>query len=235
MYFWADGIYFNVRLDDDMSCILVIMAADEDGNKELLSITDGFRESALSWKEMLLDLKRRGLKRGPVLAIGDGSMGFWKALHEVFPGTRTQRCWVHKTANILDKLPKSMQSKAKHEMYRAESKDMALKAYDHFVQAYRSKYPHAVDCLEKDKDVLFTFYDFPSTHWIHIRTTNPIESTFGTVRLRTHKTKGCGLPLRRNLFSTTRHHPSRSGAGTSIVCRHGRFVYHIPQNRLPCR
>ncbi|HNY65300.1 MAG TPA: IS256 family transposase, partial [Deltaproteobacteria bacterium] len=195
VYFWADGIYFNVRLDDDRSCILVIMAADEDGNKELLSITDGYRESELSWREMLLDLKRRGLKRGPELAIGDGAMGFWKALHEVFPGTRSQRCWVHKTANILDKLPKSMQSKAKahiHEMYRAESRDAAMKAYDHFVQAYRSKYPHAVACLEKDKDVLFTFYDFPATHWIHIRTSNPIESTFGTVRLRTHKTKGCG-------------------------------------------
>ena len=195
VYFWADWIYFNVRLDDDRSCILVIMAADEDGNKELLSITDGYRESELSWREMLLDLKRRGLKRGPELAIGDGAMGFWKALHEVFPGTRSQRCWVHKTANILDKLPKSMQSKAKahiHEMYRAESRDAAMKAYDHFVQAYRSKYPHAVACLEKDKDVLFTFYDFPATHWIHIRTTNPIESTFGTVRLRTNKTKGCG-------------------------------------------
>ncbi len=195
VYFWADGIYFNVRLDDDRSCILVIMAADEEGNKELLSITDGYRESELSWREMLLDLKRRGLKRGPELAIGDGAMGFWKALHEVFPGTRMQRCWVHKTANILDKLPKSMQSKAKahiHEMYRSESRDTALKVYDHFVQVYRSKYPHAVACLEKDKDVLFTFYDFPATHWIHIRTTNPIESTFGTVRLRTHKTKGCG-------------------------------------------
>jgi putative transposase len=195
VYFWIDGIYFNVRLDDDKSCILVIMAADEDGNKELLSITDGYRESALSWSEMLLDLRRRGLKRGPELAIGDGAMGFWKALHEVFPETRSQRCWVHKTANILDKLPKSMQSKAKahiHEMYRAESRNSAMRAYDHFVQVYRSKYPHAVACLEKDRDVLFTFYDFPATHWIHIRTTNPIESTFGTVRLRTRKTKGCG-------------------------------------------
>lgn len=195
VYFWADGIYFNVRLDDDRSCILVIMAADEEGNKELLSITDGFRESELSWREMLLDLKRRGLKRGPELAIGDGAMGFWKAIHEVFPETRTQRCWVHKTANILDKLPKSIQSKVKshiHEMYRAESRDAAMRAYDHFVQVYRNKYPQAVNCLEKDKDVLFTFYDFPATHWIHIRTTNPIESTFGTVRLRTHKTKGCG-------------------------------------------
>ncbi|MGB4295812.1 MAG: IS256 family transposase, partial [Smithellaceae bacterium] len=173
VYFWADGIYFNVRLDDDRSCILVIMAADEEGNKELLSITDGYRESELSWREMLLDLKCRGLKRGPELAIGDGAMGFWKALHEAFPETRSQRCWVHKTANILDKLPKSMQSKAKahiHEMYRSESRDAALKAYDHFVQVYRSKYPHAVACLEKDKDVLFTFYDFPATHWIHIRT-----------------------------------------------------------------
>ena len=195
VYFWVDGVYFNVRLDDTRSCILIIMAADSEGNKELVAINDGYRESTISWKEILLDLKRRGLKEVPKLAVGDGAMGFWAALREVFPETREQRCWVHKTANILDKFPKSMQSKVKsqiHEMYMAESKEAALSAYNHFVRVYRDKYPKAVDCLEKDKDVLFTFYDFPASHWIHIRTTNPIESTFATVRLRTYRTKGCG-------------------------------------------
>ena len=195
VYFWVDGIYFNVRLDDERSCILVIMAADKDGIKELLAIEDGYRESKVGWREMLLDLKRRGLMIAPKLAIGDGAIGFWGALREVFPETQEQRCWVHKTANILDKLPKSMHSKAKshiHEMYLSGSKDAALRAYDHFVRAYEDKYPKAVECLEKDKDVLFSFYDFPASHWIHIRTTNPIESTFATVRLRTKRTKGCG-------------------------------------------
>ena len=183
------------RLEQERACILVVMGATVEGRKELVAIADGFRENEESWLAVLRDLKRRGLAVGPQLAVGDGALGFWKALAQVYRDPREQRCWVHKTANILDKLPKSMQSKAKahiHEMYRAESRDAAMKAYDHFVQAYRSKYPHAVACLEKDKDVLFTFYDFPATHWIHIRTSNPIESTFGTVRLRTHKTKGCG-------------------------------------------
>lgn len=195
VYFWADGIYFNVRLDDERLCILVIMGADKAGNKELVAVIDGYRESTISWKDTLLDLKRRGLKQGPRLSIADGGLGFWAALEEVFPESREQRCWVHKTANILDKLPKSMQSKAKaliHDMYLAESKASALSAYDHFVQVYKDKYPKAVACLEKDKDVLFTFYDFPAVHWVHIRTTNPIESTFATVRHRTKRTKGCG-------------------------------------------
>jgi putative transposase len=195
VYFWADGVYFNVRLDDERTCILVIMAADREGRKELLAISDGYRESTISWKEMLLGLRARGLKEGPKLAIGDGGMGFWSALREVFPQTREQRCWVHKTANILDKMPKGMQSKAKahiHQMYRAETKEAALKAYRHFVNVYKDKYPKAVHCLEKDEDNLFTFYDFPASHWIHIRTTNPIESTYSTVRLRTKRTKGCG-------------------------------------------
>jgi len=195
VYFWADGVYFNVRLDDARSCILIIIAADSEGNKELLAINDGYRESTISWKEILLDLKRRGIREVPKLAVGDGAMGFWAALREVFPVTRQQRCWVHKTANILDKFPKSMRSKVKsqiHDMYMAESKEAALSAYDHFVRVYKDKYPKAVGCLEKDKEVLFTFYDFPASHWIHIRTTNPIESTFATVRLRTYRTKGCG-------------------------------------------
>ncbi len=195
VYFWVDGIYFNVRLDDSKSCILIIIGADKNGNKELVAVSDGFRESKISWKEILLDLKQRGLAFAPKLSVGDGSLGFWAALDEVFPETRRQRCWVHKTANILDKMPKSIQTKAKsmiHEMYMAATKEAALKAYDHFKETYEPKYPKAVECLTKDKEDLFTFYDFPATHWIHIRTTNPVESTFATVRLRTLKTKGCG-------------------------------------------
>jgi len=195
VYFWVDGIYFNVRLDDNRSCILIIMAADKYGNKELLAVADGYRESKIGWKEILLDLKARGLKVGPRLSIGDGGLGFWAALDEVYPETKRQRCWVHKTTNILDKLPKSIQPKAKQmiqDMYMAPTKGEALAAYDHFVNVFSDKYPKAVKCLTKDKEDLFTFYDFPAKHWIHIRTTNPIESTFATVRLRTTRTKGCG-------------------------------------------
>ena len=171
------------------------MAADKYGSKELLAVEGGYRESKISWKELLLDLKARGLAIGPKLSIGDGGLGFWAALDEVYPETKRQRCWVHKTANILDKLPKSMQSKAKliiKDMYMSPTKEEAFKAYDHFVNVFSGKYPKAVECLTKDKENLFTFYDFPASHWIHIRTTNPIESTFATVRLRTKKTKGCG-------------------------------------------
>ena len=195
VYIWVDGIHFNVRLDHERSCILVIMGADEEGNKELLAVSDGYRESTLSWKQMLLKLKQQGLKTMPKLAVGDGALGFWKALDEIFPKTKRQRCWVHKTANILDKMPKSIQSQAKsliHEMYMADTEENALRAYHHFIDVYQDKYPKAVGCLTKDKDDLFTFYQFPGIHWIHIRTTNPIESTFATVRLRTKRTKGCG-------------------------------------------
>jgi putative transposase len=195
VYFWVDGIHFNVRLDGERSCILVIMGANESGRKELLAVSDGYAESKASWREILLDLKRRGLKIGPKLAVGDGALGFWAALREVYPGCREQRCWVHKTANVLDKMPKSMQGKAKgmlHEMWQAPTKEKALAAYEHFVTSWQEKYPKAVDCLREDKEELFAFYDFPATHWVHIRTTNPIESTYATVRLRTKKTKGCG-------------------------------------------
>lgn len=195
VYFWVDGIYFNVRLENERSCILVIMGADKHGNKELVAVSDGYRESKLSWREILLDLKKRGLTIAPKLAIGDGALAFWAALDEVFPKTKRQRCWVHKTANILDKLPKSVQPKAKsliHEMYMSPTKEYALEAYNHFVKVYEAKYPKAVNTLVKDKDDLFNFYDFPAIHWTHIRTTNPIESTFATVRLRTKKTKGSG-------------------------------------------
>jgi len=195
VYFWVDGIHFNVRLDEERSCILVIMGANESGGKELLAISDGYSESKASWREILLDLKRRGLKIGPKLAVGDGALGFWAALREVYPECREQRCWVHKTANVLDKMPKSVQGKAKgmlHEMWQAPTKEKALAAYEHFLSSWDEKYPKAVDCLRQDKEELFAFYDFPAAHWLHIRTTNPIESTYATVRLRTKKTKGCG-------------------------------------------
>ena len=193
VYVWADGIHMNVRMDNDQ-CLLVLIGATEDGRKELLAVEDGYRESAQSWRELLLDLKRRGLKIPPKLAIGDGALGFWKALAEVYGKTRGQRCWVHKTANVLNKLPKSVQSKAKgglHEIWMAETKDEAEKAFKAFVETYGPKYPKAVECLVKDREELLAFYDFPAEHWKHIRTTNPIESTFATVRLRTAKTRGC--------------------------------------------
>ena len=195
VYIWADGVYFNVRLGGERQCLLVVIGATQDGTKELLGILDGVRESKQSWRELLLDLKARGLAFQPMLATGDGAIGFWAALKEVFPQTREQRCWVHKTANILNKLPKSVQPKAKadiHEIWMAETKKDAEKAFDTFLAKYRAKYPGATDCLAKDRDVLLTFYDFPAEHWIHIRTTNPIESTFDTVRHRHRKTKGSG-------------------------------------------
>lgn len=195
VYFWVDGIYFNVRLDRERPCMLVIIGALEDGTKELVAVWDGTRESKISWLEVLRDLKIRGLRDMPKLAIGDGALGFWAALEEEFSGVREQRCWVHKTANVLDKLPKSTQPYAKkliHDMYLAPNKKDALIAYNRFLSEFEPKYPKATECLRKDKDVLFAFYDFPAEHWRHIRTTNPIESTFATVRHRTRQTKGCG-------------------------------------------
>jgi len=195
VYIWADGIYFNIRLDEARPCILVLIGVNEEGQKELIGIHDGVRESTLSWKEFLQNLKSRGMNVTPSLAIGDGALGFWSALEEEFPKCRQQRCWVHKTANILDKMPKSVQPNAKrmiHEMYLSPTKESAQKAYEEFLQLYTAKYPGACKCLEKSKDQLFTFYDFPAEHWAHIRTTNPIESAFATVRHRTRQTKGCG-------------------------------------------
>jgi transposase-like protein len=195
VYWWADGVYFNVRLDEERTCVLVLIGATEDGTKELLAVVDGYRESTQSWRELLGQLKRLGLTSAPKLAIGDGSLGFWIALQEEYGPVAQQRCWVHKTANILDKMPKSVQSKAKqliHEMYLAPTRKAALAAYDQFISSYQIKFPKACECLQKDKEVLFTFYDFPAQHWSHLRTTNPIESTFATVRLRTHRTKGAG-------------------------------------------
>lgn len=200
-YLWADGVYFNVRLESpeaQKQCILVLMGATLEGRKELIAILDGYRESEASWTELLVDLKHRGLSEAPALAIGDGALGFWTALRKVFPTTRQQRCWVHKTANILNKLPKSVQPRAKsslHEIWQAETRHQAHAAFDAFLEAYEAKYPKAVDCLEKDREELLAFYDFPAEHWIHLRTTNPIESTFSTVKLRTRKTKGAGSRL----------------------------------------
>ena len=196
VYFWADGIHFNIRLEDqdnNRQCILVIMGATADGTKELVAITDGYRESEQSWKDLLLSMKARGLEEGPELAVGDGALGFWKALPQVYSKTKEQRCWVHKTANVLNKLPKGQQSTAKdklHQIWMAATKAEANRAFDLFIDTYRAKYPQAAECLKKDRERLLAFYDFPAEHWQHIRTSNPIESTFATVRLRTVRTKG---------------------------------------------
>jgi transposase-like protein len=195
VYLWADGIYFNIRLTDDRPCVLVLMGALEDGTKELIAMVDGQRESEQSWLELLLDVKGRGLIEAPMLATGDGALGFWKALRQVYPSTRHQRCWVHKTVNVLDKLPRGQQASAKnilHEIWMSATKEDAIKAMDKFAATYQAKYPKAVECLLKDKEELLAFYDFPAEHWQHLRTSNPIESTFSTVRLRTSKTKGAG-------------------------------------------
>ena len=194
VYFWADGIHLEARLEDQAQCLLVIIGATPEGKKELVGFTDGMRESAESWRELLLDLRRRGLSTAPELAVADGALGFWKALGEVWPTTREQRCWVHKTANVLNKLPKSLHSKAKRalqEIWMAETKKDAVVAFEAFAEIYEVKYEKAVDCLTKDRDALLAFYDFPAEHWKHLRTTNPIESTFATVRHRTIRSKGC--------------------------------------------
>jgi transposase-like protein len=195
VYFWVDGIHFNIRLEGERQCILVVIGATPEGHKELVAVQDGLRESEQSWRELLLDLKARGLACPPKLAVGDGALGFWAALRKVFGETREQRCWVHKTANVLNDLPKGKQGKAKgmlHDIWMAETQADADRAFDLFIETYQAKYPKATACLAKDRAVLLAFYDFPAEHWVHIRTTNPIESTFATVRLRTVRTKGCG-------------------------------------------
>jgi transposase-like protein len=194
VYLWADGVYFNVRADDAKQCILVIIGATADGRKELLALEDGYRESEQSWYELLADLRARGMTEPPSLAVADGALGFWAALSKAFPETRHQRCWVHKTANVLNKLPKSVQKKAKADIqaiWMAETREEANKAFDRCLKRYEPKYPKAMDCLRRDRPELLAFYDFPAEHWVHIRTTNPVESTFATVRLRTAKTRGC--------------------------------------------
>ena len=241
VYFWADGIYCNVRMDD-RQCLLVIIGATEDGNKELVALEGGFRESELSWTELLLDLKGRGLSIGPRLAVGDGALGFWKALSKVYPETRWQRCWVHKTANVLNKLPKSLQAKAKaklQQIWMAAEKDEAQRHFDDFIEVYGPKYPKAAECLQKDHEHLLTFYDFPAEHWRHIRTTNPIESTFATVRLRTNKVRGCfssktiiTMALKLCKCAEKRwiklYHPER----LAEVIRGVKFVNGLEENRI---
>lgn len=241
IYFWADGIYCPVRMDD-RQCLLVIIGATEDGHKELVALEGGIRESEQSWAELLLDLKHRGMKTPPKLAIGDGALGFWKALAKVYDATRWQRCWVHKTANVLNKLPKGLQAKAKaklQQIWMAANKEEAEKNFDHFIQTYEAKYPQATACLEKDRDVLLTFYDFPAEHWRHIRTTNPIESTFATVRLRTAKARNCfsALTVLTMAFQLCRcaqkrwirlHHPERLGELIQGV----QFVNGIVEQRI---
>ena len=195
VYWWVDGIHTGLRQENDArQCLLVIIGVTPEGNKELVTIGDGLRESKESWLDVLRDLAARGLGAGPLLAVGDGALGFWAALDEVFPETRRQRCWVHKTANVLNALPKSLQAKAKadlHEIWMAPTRAQAITAFDHFLKTYGAKYPKATDKLAKDREALLAFYDFPAEHWIHLRTTNPIESTFATVRHRTTRTKNC--------------------------------------------
>lgn len=193
-YVWVDGIHFNVRFSDSRLCVLVVIGATARGEKELIAVASGYRESKESWHYVLSDLKKRGMKC-PKLAIGDGALGFWGALPDVFPECRWQRCWVHKTANVLDKMPKPVQGRAKtmlHEIYLADTRKDAEKAFDVFVTTFKAKYYKAVECLTKDREHLLTFYDYPAHHWKHIRSTNTIESPFATVRLRTDKTRGHG-------------------------------------------
>lgn len=212
VYVWADGVHFNVRLEEDRLCCLVIVGVRADGTKELVAVGDGYRESTGSWADLLRDLKRRGM-RAPVLAVGDGALGFWGALREVFPDTRGQRCWVHKVANVLSALPKSAQPTAKRmlaEIRDAQDRDHAVAAADRFAHELGAKWPNAVAKIVDDLEPLLAFYDFPAEHWIHLKTTNPIESTFATVRLRTKVTKGpgsraAGLAMAFKLLEAAQH------------------------------
>ena len=221
VYWWADGIYSGLRADSQKLCALVIIGVNERGEKHFLAIEDGIRESTQSWREVLLDLKKRGLEVPPKLAVGDGALGFWAALDEVYPETRHQRCWVHKTANVLNYLPKGVQPKVKkalREIWMAEDRASAHKAFDHFVRTYQAKYPKAVACLEKDREALLAFYDFPAEHWVHIRTTNPIESTFATIRHRTERAKGC--VNRNTMLNVINLRPN------SLFCRKISSIHH---------
>ena len=231
VYVWADGIHVKVRLEDDANkkqCILVLMGATADGAKELIAVLDGYRESEQSWSELLLDLKHRGLSTAPKIAVGDGALGFWAALRKQFPETREQRCWVHKTANVLNSLPKSVQPKAKsdlHEIWQAETREDATTAFDHFLEKYNAKYPQACERLTKDREKLLAFYDFTAEHWGHLRTTNPIESTFATIRLRHRKTKGNGT-RRASLAMMFKLAQSASKRWNRLRC-HEKIIYVV--------
>jgi putative transposase len=203
VYVWADGVYLQARMEDQAECILVLIGATPEGKKELVGFQAGVRESAQSWRELLVEIKRRGLSISPRIAVGDGALGFWKALDELFPGTHHQRCWLHKTANVLNKVPKSVQPGMKaalREIYLAPTRARAEVAIALFEDAYRARYPKAVECLRKDQRALLAFYDWPAEHWIHLRTTNPIESVFATVRHRTVRTKGSLSPTTARLM-----------------------------------
>lgn len=194
VYIWADGVHFNIRAEESRQCILVLIGVTDRGKKELIAIEDGYRESSQSWEELLSGVEKQGLTKKPALAIGDGALGFWKAISKVWPETKHQRCRAHKTANVLNKLPKSVQPKVKsalHDIWQAETREQAYQAFEQTVKQFKAKYPKAMECLNKDKEQMLAFYDYPAEHWQHIRTTNPIESTFATVRLRTAKTRGC--------------------------------------------
>ncbi len=234
VYVWADGIHVKVRLEDDANkkqCILVLIGATADGKKELLAVVDGYRESEQSWSELMLDLKQRGLSIAPKIAVGDGALGFWAALRKQFPDTVEQRCWVHKTANVLNAMPKSVQPRAKanlHEIWQAETRDDAETAFDHFLEKYDAKYPGACVRLRKDRDVLLAFYDFPAEHWMHLRTTNPIESTFATIRLRHRKTKGNGT---RRASLTMMFKLAQSAAKKWKRLRSHEIIIHVIEGR----
>jgi putative transposase len=203
VYVWADGVYLQARMEDQAECILVLIGATPEGKKELVGFRAGVRESAQSWRELLVEIKRRGLAIPPRIAVGDGALGFWKALEELFPGTHHQRCWLHKTVNVLNKVPKSVQPGMKaalREIYLAPTRAQAEVAVDLFAEAYGARYPKAVECVRKDQRALLAFYDWPAEHWIHLRTTNPIESVFATVRHRTVRTKGALSPTTARLM-----------------------------------
>jgi len=203
VYVWADGVYLQARMEDHAECMLVLIGATPEGRKELVGFQVGVRESAQSWRELLVEVKRRGLAIAPEIAVGDGALGFWKALDEVYPGTRHQRCWLHKTGNVLNKVPKSVQRAMKadlREIHGAPTRAAAEAAIDVFVEKYGSKYARAAECLTKDRDALLAFYDFPAEHWDHLRTSNPVESVFATVRHRTVRTRGSLSPTTARLM-----------------------------------
>jgi len=203
VYLWADGVYLQARMEEHAECMLVMIGATPEGGKELVGFQVGVRESAQSWRELLVEVKRRGLTIAPEIAVGDGALGFWKALDEIYPGSRHQRCWVHKTANVLNKVPRAVQATMKvdlREIHGAETRSAAEAAIDIFAEKYGAKYARAVECLTKDRDALLTFYDFPAEHWDHLRTSNPIESVFATVRHRTVRTKGSLSPSTARLM-----------------------------------
>jgi putative transposase len=236
VYVWADGVHFNVRLAEERLCTLVVVGVRSDGAKELVAVADGLRESTESWAELLRDLRRRGMQ-APVLAVGDGALGLWAALRDVFPATRAQRCWVHKTANVLAALPKSVHPGARRalaEISPAESRDQAAAALEAFAVDYGVKWPKAVAKVTGDAEALLAFYDYPAEHWVHLRTTNPVESTFATVRLRTRVTKGPGNKQAGWRWRSSCSRQPSSGGGRSTARTWSRWSEQVPCSRRGC-